>query len=278
VFFIVTIDDVTGSEEFALHLLPDRKTPRLWKLSEIGHEYHKKGDNNPKLAGLHPNCRCKLTYLANGFGFDEDGKVTYKSSEYNALEEQRKEFGLPRSTPMKKSEDYIEHPNNINEPDTRNHMISHTANNGNKVWKKKTMSWGGREVTPNDMDNLHRASWKSYAQKNKVGKGTPLSNTLTNLNKMIVNDNDRHLKVSKTSGHPDPKHQEIRQRHMIYALGGQEGYSIEDVKHPETQEHTGVRIKAPRHHKDGNLGETSWFYDGKSLKTEYNKITGKKWK
>ena len=33
VFFIVTIDDVTGSEEFVLHLLPDRKTPRVWKLS-----------------------------------------------------------------------------------------------------------------------------------------------------------------------------------------------------------------------------------------------------
>ena len=56
VFFIVTIDDATGPEEFVLHLLPDKKTPRVWKLSEIGSEYHKKGDPNPKLPGLHPNC------------------------------------------------------------------------------------------------------------------------------------------------------------------------------------------------------------------------------
>lgn len=96
VFFIVTVDDVTGSEEFVLHLLPDRKTPRLWKLSEIGHEYHKKGDSNPKMAGLHPNCRCKLTYLAKGFGFDADGNITWKGADHDEFEAQRKEHGKPR--------------------------------------------------------------------------------------------------------------------------------------------------------------------------------------
>lgn len=95
VFFIVVKDDVTGPEEFVLHLLPDRNTPRVWKLSEIGHEYHKKGDADPKMAGLHPNCRCKLTYLAEGFGF-EDGKVTWKGLEHNEFEIQRKEYGKPR--------------------------------------------------------------------------------------------------------------------------------------------------------------------------------------
>lgn len=95
VFFVVTIDDVTGSEEFKLHLLPDRKTPRVWKLSEIGSEYHKKGDSNPKFAGLHPNCRCKITYLAKGFGFDASGKVTYISSDHDEFENQRKEYGKP---------------------------------------------------------------------------------------------------------------------------------------------------------------------------------------
>lgn len=96
VFFIVTVDDVTGSEEFVLHLLPDKKTPRLWKLSEIGHEYHKKGGSNPKMAGLHPNCRCKLTYLAKGFGFNDDGLVTWKGNDYDEFEKQRTEFGKPR--------------------------------------------------------------------------------------------------------------------------------------------------------------------------------------
>ena len=94
VFFVVTIDDVTGKEEFKLHLLPDKKTPRVWKLSEIGSEYHKKGDTNPKFAGLHPNCRCKITYLSKGFGF-ENGKVSYISADHDELESQRKEFGKP---------------------------------------------------------------------------------------------------------------------------------------------------------------------------------------
>lgn len=89
VFFVVTIDDVTGKEEFRLHLLPDKKTPRVWKLSEIEGGYHKKGESNPKFGGLHPNCRCKLTYLAKGFGF-KDGKVTYIGADHDELEKQRK--------------------------------------------------------------------------------------------------------------------------------------------------------------------------------------------
>ena len=95
VFFSVIIDDVTGKEEFKLHLLPDRKTPRVWFLSEIGAEYHKKGDSNPKLAGLHPNCRCKLTYLAPGWGFTKDGKVTYIGPDHDEISKQREEYGKP---------------------------------------------------------------------------------------------------------------------------------------------------------------------------------------
>lgn len=96
VFFIVTIDDVTGPEEFILHLLPDRKTPRLWKLSEIGAEYHKVGDPNPKFPGLHPNCCCKLTYLAPNFGFNENGKVKFIGLDHDEFKVQREKHGLPR--------------------------------------------------------------------------------------------------------------------------------------------------------------------------------------
>lgn len=96
VFFVVTIDDVTGPEEFVLHLLPDRKTPRVWKLSEIGAEYHKVGDPNPKLPGLHPNCRCKLTYLADGWGFDANGKVKFIGLDHNEFDAQREKYGKPR--------------------------------------------------------------------------------------------------------------------------------------------------------------------------------------
>jgi len=86
------------------------------------------------------------------------------------------------------------------------------------------------------------------------------------------------MRVSGTSGHKDPKHAEIRQRHLLHLFSGKDGYNVEEVKHPETGQHQGIRIKAPRHHRDGNLGETSWLWDGKSLKTEYNKVLpGKKW-
>ena len=96
VFFNVVVDDVTGPEEFILHLLPDKKTPRLWYLSEIGAEYHKKGDSNPKLPGLHPNCRCKITYLPKGFGFNETGGIAWKKLDHDEITIQREKFPLPR--------------------------------------------------------------------------------------------------------------------------------------------------------------------------------------
>lgn len=96
VFFHVTKDDRTGPEEWILHLLPDRKTPRLWYLSEIGAGYHKVGDPNPKLPGLHPNCRCKITYLPKSFGFGPEGKIKWVELDHDEIKEQRKTHPLPR--------------------------------------------------------------------------------------------------------------------------------------------------------------------------------------
>lgn len=90
VFFVIVRDDVTCEECIRLHLMPDGITPRLWKISEIGAGYHKKGDLNPKIGGLHPNCRCQMTLLAQGYGFNKEGKVEYKSPKHNEFEEQRK--------------------------------------------------------------------------------------------------------------------------------------------------------------------------------------------
>ena len=96
VFFIVVKDEVTGPEEWVLHLLPDKVTPRLWKLSEIGAGYHKVGDPEPKLPGLHPNCRCKLTYLPEGWGFNKQGKVAFINLTHDEFKVQREKYGLPR--------------------------------------------------------------------------------------------------------------------------------------------------------------------------------------
>lgn len=100
VFFIITHDDRTGFYEYVLHTLPDKKTPRLWKLSEISTNYYKPGEQYPSICGLHPNCRCKITYLAKGFGFDENGKVKYKGKDWDEFKYQREKYGLP-DVPLK---------------------------------------------------------------------------------------------------------------------------------------------------------------------------------
>jgi hypothetical protein len=76
VMFICVHDNRLCDECQRLHLLGDGITPRVWKLTELGYGYHKKGDPNPKVGGLHPNERCTLTFLAPGYGFS-NGKVAY---------------------------------------------------------------------------------------------------------------------------------------------------------------------------------------------------------
>jgi len=89
VFFVLINDESTCSECKRLHLMEDMKTPRLWKFSEISQDYHKKGDPTPSINGLHPHCRCTLTYLALGFGFDSSGLVKWKAPNFDAYKEQR---------------------------------------------------------------------------------------------------------------------------------------------------------------------------------------------
>lgn len=88
VFFVVIKDNVTCEECKRLHMMPDGITPRVWKLSELGFSYHKKGQDNPKVCGLHPHCRCTLTLLAPGFGF-KGGSVTFISPDHDELKAQR---------------------------------------------------------------------------------------------------------------------------------------------------------------------------------------------
>jgi hypothetical protein len=95
VFFIPVIDERNDPETYRLHLLPDRLTPRLYYLDELGTEYHKKGDKWPKLQGTNPNCRCKLTYLAPGMGFNDHGKIAWKGFGHDELKLQREKYGLP---------------------------------------------------------------------------------------------------------------------------------------------------------------------------------------
>lgn len=90
VFFVVVRDENLCDECKRLHLMGDMHTPRLWYMSEVGSGYHKKGQDNPKLGGLHPRCRCSLTSMPSGYGFDAGGMIEYKSPGYDAMAVQRK--------------------------------------------------------------------------------------------------------------------------------------------------------------------------------------------
>lgn len=88
VFFVPVRDGKLCSECARLHLNPDG-TPRVWKFSELKHSYHKRGEEQPSVFGLHPHCRCTLTYLSIGFGFDKKGFVTYIGEGHDEHAKQR---------------------------------------------------------------------------------------------------------------------------------------------------------------------------------------------
>jgi hypothetical protein len=89
VFFIVVRDGDLCAECRRLHLLDDGATPRLWLLSEVGHGYHRRGGDTPKIAGLHPHCRCQISTLLPGYGFTAGGAVTYVAPGHDELARQR---------------------------------------------------------------------------------------------------------------------------------------------------------------------------------------------
>ena len=89
VIFITVRDSKRCDECTRLHMMDDGITPRCWYISEIGHGYHKKGENDPKIGGLHPHCRCGLCSMFPGYGFNDKGFITFKGIGYNVLEEQR---------------------------------------------------------------------------------------------------------------------------------------------------------------------------------------------
>lgn len=89
VFFVTVRDSHRCPECTLLHVQPDGVTPRVWKLSELGSGYHKRGESTPNIGGLHPHCRCILTTLLPGYSFNGAGRVTYKSPGYDEFNIQR---------------------------------------------------------------------------------------------------------------------------------------------------------------------------------------------
>lgn len=89
VYFVVVRDDRLCGECRRLHLLDDGRTPRVWRLSELTSDYHRRGGNVPSVMGLHPHCRCSQTYLAPGFGFNAAGFVRWVGPDHDEYLHQR---------------------------------------------------------------------------------------------------------------------------------------------------------------------------------------------
>lgn len=89
VYFSVIRDQSTCEYCVGMFLMPDKVTPRLWRLSECSAGYFKRGDSTPSILGLHPRCRCLPQNLPSDWGFDKSGRITFVGIGYDALTEQR---------------------------------------------------------------------------------------------------------------------------------------------------------------------------------------------
>lgn len=78
VFWVTIKDNITCKECKRMYLMEDGITPRVWKMSQLGAGYFKKGMSAPTYAPIHPNCRCLPTLLRPGYGYDQSGHVTFK--------------------------------------------------------------------------------------------------------------------------------------------------------------------------------------------------------
>ena len=83
------LDQYTCEECLRICYLPDRITPRAWRMSELKAGYHVKGEDNPSLGGQHPHCRGHWSQVMSGYGFNAGGRITFVAPGYDVLAAQR---------------------------------------------------------------------------------------------------------------------------------------------------------------------------------------------
>lgn len=116
VCFIPVKDNDLCKECKRVHLLPDKKTPRVFKSSEVSTEYHIRGEDRPSFHLMHPHCRCALATVLPGFGFDGQGRITWVHTDHREWDYQHgfKERPTPgvdaRRKKLDKSEEDVGEP------------------------------------------------------------------------------------------------------------------------------------------------------------------------
>jgi hypothetical protein len=89
VFFVCAHSPQPCDECKRLHLMEDLVTPRLWRSSELGSGYHKRGDSTPKVGGLHPNCFTASQRLFTGAGIATFGELYANQSSAGVVVDSR---------------------------------------------------------------------------------------------------------------------------------------------------------------------------------------------
>ena len=93
VYFVTMRDEHVCADCIRNHLMPDKITPRYYKLSEVKTGFlttQERKNGEVAIMGLHPNCRCSMTILPPSFGH-KNGKLEFHSMYHDALKEQRKD-------------------------------------------------------------------------------------------------------------------------------------------------------------------------------------------
>jgi len=89
VFKLGVLDDHRCPYCWRLWTMPDKVTPRLYKLSELsGSPGHWKNPE-PSVSPTHVNCRDILTVLMPGFGFSDQGRIIYVGPGHDEYAKQR---------------------------------------------------------------------------------------------------------------------------------------------------------------------------------------------
>ena len=89
VVFIGPNDQYTCKDCKRLYFLEDGVTPRVWKMSELKGGYGKHGGVCPCTGGQHPRCRHGTSTMMPGFGFKDNGNITYIEPGYDCWKAQR---------------------------------------------------------------------------------------------------------------------------------------------------------------------------------------------
>lgn len=89
VFKLGVMDDHRCKYCWSLWTLPDKVTPKLYKLSELSGSPGQWRNPEPSVSPTHVNCRDILTVLMPGFGFDAGGRIVYVDQGHDEYAKQR---------------------------------------------------------------------------------------------------------------------------------------------------------------------------------------------